>query len=145
MATKYIIPTNLYEKALAEMTLNHRRRSPSRHITDAMIRTGVKEVLDFSLGSVARLHENYLDSRRAPSVSESSTRTVTSNFSDEAQRRMREFREKRQREQVDFRDRMVQMLLDSHRSGLIKLLTLDGGISRATAEEIVDKHILIHK
>jgi hypothetical protein len=39
-------------------------------------------------------------------------------------------------------ERINKMMVENHRLGLIKLFTIDGKISQATAEEIVDTDIL---
>ena len=39
---------------------------------------------------------------------------------------------------------IAAILLQGHRNGLLNLLTMGSGVSKSTAEEIVDNHILIH-
>jgi len=55
-------------------------------------------------------------------------------------RGMEDLRQKMIKEHAD----TFQIIKDIHREGLIGLFTMEKGISRSTAEQIVDKHVLIH-
>lgn len=137
----YTIDTDLKEKALKELATNQRRRSPSPHVSDARIRAGAEHLLMQTLHMIVR----QIQGHRPAVVPVSEPSKLTDLLSrDDLSPRMRETIEKSRQSVTDSSGERQKLLDEAFRGGLIRLLTMDDGVSRMTAEEIVD-HLLSQK
>ena len=117
MPSKYTIPESLYERALKEFMVGVRGLTPLTPVSDNMVQSGAKALLDQALAYVEYAHKRHL-----------------ANTTEDQELA----------KQISLGENARMLLFQNHRAGLIYLLTMENGITRATAEEIVDKHILIH-
>ena len=65
-------------------------------------------------------------------------------LSKEANNRIQADMEKFRAHVLEGQEKTFELIQSNHRAGLIKLLTMENGLTQATAEKIVDKHVLIH-
>ena len=126
------IPTTLKTAALDELEANHRRRTPSPHVSDATIRAGAEYLLIRVLGMIVEQLERNPPQQTA--TTNDFARLVRKEFSPRTQASMQESI----RRINESRQRSLDLLKQSQRAGLIQLLTMDNGVSQTTAEKIVD-------
>jgi hypothetical protein len=137
----FTIETTLKELALDELAANHRRRSPSRYISDEMIREGAEKLLMQTLGMIVRQIEQH-GPRAKPTVEPVTFSKLLDR--DDLSPSMRARIEESRSRVDDSSGERQKMLDESFRRGLIKLLTMDDGVSQTTAEHVVD-HLLAQR
>lgn len=135
---EYTISTNLYNKALNELTAQWRRKYPN--VSEACIEEHAEQVFSRLLQGAVVCHEYYAPQRVETGLRDYATRADF--FGGEAAMRTIE---EMDRIMAGIQSEISTLSETTHRAGLIKIFTMDSGISQATAEQIVDNHILIHQ
>lgn len=152
--SKYTIDTTLYEAALQEMFDNFMRANPIRsELSRATIEQSVREhaISTFYMlwQSATKMNEDHNSFRasQVSIVSDPIDKRALAQLDEKSREHMRQFHEDTAamlRKGIGDRQKIFD---DAHRSRLIVLFTAEmgGGLNKATAEKIVDEHILVHK
>ena len=142
---EYKINSDLLAKAYEELAVNLRRRSPT--IPESMIQDSARRVFSHSWHLATKHHDQHAP-QPAKVVAESPALQRMADMPEMPERmreRLREQAANSQKRMQESNDKMHQMVVDNHRAGLIQLFTMSDGVSQATAEQIVDNHILAKK
>ena len=139
---KYTINPTLYAQALEELAVQWRRKMPDT--PEPRVQEGVRNAFTRSWQLATDHHEEVL--ARQSVVADTS---VMSRL-DVALRQFgnASLQEKlgRLRQTISQgAEKSAAIIAANHRAGLIQLFTMNDGVSQTTAEQIVDKHILVHK
>lgn len=137
--TKYVIDEDLYAKALEELKAKWRQKSPK--LGEPLLQNSAKHTFATAWRYATQHHEQRKPKPTSPELPE-----VRNNpqVSAEGNARMRESMERFRTTITKNHSSAFEMMKANHRTALIHFFTMDNGLSQATAEEIVDNHILIH-
>ena len=153
--SKYTINTDLYQKALAEIYDDYMSKNPIRsELARATIENSVRDhaVNTFSQiwQSTVRMNEDHIAYRAtqtaAPVVDLGMERKIAG-LDESGRQMMRNFRRESSAMMQKNSEGRQKLFDDNHRFTLVLLFSSPngGGLSKATAEKIVDEHILIHR